>query len=530
MNINRFTAFILLSVLAASVSAQEKGTADFDYKIGINPVLGMSNPAFQSFFKEGKIAVARLQGVKEDGGLVSLEESPDAFSATAGTEAFARISDRIVFYGKLSYLNFKGQDMGGQVMMAPRFSPVNFLESDETTLGIKIKETYNLVGGLSYEFSPEWSAGVKIDYGCGDLVKRKDPRFRNSLMDLNLTAGVKWSPSEKFSLGADVIFRNLSEQVQGHVYGTTDKDYFVCCDKGGFMGSVEMLEGDYPYLPTSDRRPMKSDFIGGSVQTSFFSGAEFHNDLSFFMRDGKYGQPGSSKPIFFEYGGMEASDRFVTLVRRQSAVHRAGLSLGYSTLHNSENLFKYVTPTGKTTHVEYSGKNDIMERTDIQAEAEYTFYGKTGGYLPGIEAGIDAGFFSRSQTTTIYPSYRNSSLTQIDVQARFGENFETGSCIWSFMARAMFATGSGIAKEDGSFAPGATTSIKSFDSYLYRQFEFDTATRAGAGLELRYTKRFRSSAAAFISVSDSFTTLLADPEYLGGKTRNIACIGIGCNF
>ena len=72
--------------------------------------------------------------------------------------------------------------------------------------------------------------------------------------------------------------------------------------------------------------------------------------------------------------------------------------------------------------------------------------------------------------------------------------------------------------------------MKSFDDYSNREFEYYTAARAGAGVELKYTRRVSDRLTAFVSFSDTFRSLLSKSEYLDGATRNVALLTLGCNF
>ena len=70
---------------------------------------------------------------------------------------------------------------------------------------------------------------------------------------------------------------------------------------------------------------------------------------------------------------------------------------------------------------------------------------------------------------------------------------------------------------------------KSFDVWLGKQFEYDTATRAGAELGITWAKRIRK-ASLYVKASDRFMTMFAEPEHLGGRMRNVALLTIGCTF
>ena len=146
----RLRTLLLNCLLLAPVliaGAQERQVRDFRFAVETTPALELGNPAALSLWN-GHLSMAEVSGRKENGALISLDASPDAFCVGVGTESYYRISDRMVFHGKLSWSDFQGKEMGGQVLMDPVFHPVNFLESSESTVGTKKRELYGLISSL----------------------------------------------------------------------------------------------------------------------------------------------------------------------------------------------------------------------------------------------------------------------------------------------------------------------------------------------------------------------------------------------
>ena len=65
---------------------------------------------------------------------------------------------------------------------------------------------------------------------------------------------------------------------------------------------------------------------------------------------------------------------------------------------------------------------------------------------------------------------------------------------------------------------------------MYRQFEYDTAARAGAGITFAWTSLRPRRLAPYLKLTDRFVSLLSEPQDLQGRFRNEACIVLGCNF
>lgn len=512
MSIRRlFTVSVLLA--AAICSYGQEGEASF-----------LSNRAFLDTY-QGRTAFAQLFGKKDDGELISLSQSPDSYLTGAVTESFCHISDKVSFYGKLSWHYFQGKDMGGQVLMDPEYNPVNFLESTETTKGIKKRETYCLSGGMSYRLGPRWAAGAGINYTSADQTKIKDPRFSNIWMDIDAHAGIMFRATDRLHFGASLKYRNTLEQVRGGIYGTTDKQYFIQTDKGGFLGTVAELTGDYNYIPVSESRPMSNTFVGVSFQAA--KEGVFTSELFVNKRDGYYGRQSSTKATYFVFGGIEGGLRGKVMAGN----HRLSLSTTAEILNNVENKFKFITPSGQNTVVEYTGKDAIFNRTCLYGLLGYSWQSSaTAGNKPRLQLGINMEAKARNQKTTLYPLYRIQKVNYagIDIWGRY--SFPIGQTIISTEMHALAGSGMGTPNQDGTVASASATSIRSFDTYLYKQFEYETAARAGADIAVTCTLPAFGKVIPYVTVKDRYISLLKAPEYLEGSSRNSATITLGCNF
>ena len=518
---------LFLSATVSVAAGDGDGLRDFNFVKDVNPFIELSNPAALSGW-DGRIVDFSAGFEKSDGGLISMTQSNDSYRVQVGTESFYRLSKRIVFHGALGWSYSEGKDMGGAILMDPDYNPVNFYENDPGTTGRKQQEAYLIRGGLTYVFNDSWSAGVSFDYDCSDLTKIKDPRFSNLWIDMNVKAGVGFNPSDRLFLGASFIYRSTLEQVQGGIYGEQSKQYFIMTDKGGYYGTISELIGDQNVLSPKAKRPMNNAFYGGALQAVI--DGRFTNELSFFMRNGYFGHKKSSAtPVFFEHSGMQVRYDGAAVFNATGSIHKVSLSVGFETLGNDENVFKYVTPTGEATRVEYSGVNHISDRTVIDGKLGYRWYSGIKGDRPGTTLGADAMFYSKSQYTEIYPFYRNHGYTRINADIFASHDFSLGKCLLTPELHVLAHTGFGTDKEDGVLANSTGSKLKSFDVWLNRQFEYETAMRAGAELALTWTMKIRK-ANLYVRASDRFMTMLSAPEYLSGRYRNIAQVTVGCTF
>lgn len=525
----RHTFICILSLCLAASAAGQGQVRDFRYALDANPLLGFNNAALLTTLGDEGFSEAITTVTKENGAVIPLEGSPDSWTVDVGTEAFRRVSDRLVFSGRLAYTYFRGNRMGGQILMDPAGSLINFLEEDTATMGSKKREVYSLSGGLGYALDGRWSAGIRFDYTAADQTKYKDPRFLNVLMDLTVSPGVSFKVSDAFSLGGNLIWRHSLEQLSGDIFGTMDRQYYILVDQGGFLGAREVFDGDAGYVSTQNVRPLANDRYGLGLQVAVGTRTRFLGQLTGLWRTGYFGNRTSTSVVFCEFRGLEVGMETVLLCPAGDNLHRLALEAGFRPQSKFTNSYSYKAETGMSTVIEYHGQNKTLSRSDLDVRLDYSFRKDVSGYRPDWILGASADFFLRKENTSIYPDYRDRHLLNLDLGLDAERNFKRASNCFTLGGRLSYMQGWGEPKRDGSYSEG-NSKLKSFDDWLYRQFEYETASRAGGALSIAWTWLGAKRMAPYFKLSDTFLILLAEPQYLQGRMRNVAALSIGCNF
>lgn len=522
MNFRHTIICLAAFCLCVSASAQDPR---YEYSLRMNPQLEKAGAAALADFDSKNMSFADFSFGKDNGGFVGIDGSNDCMAGTLSAESYTRISDRIVFFGGLSYSYFTGKNMAGSLLRDMYYNPVAFLEPTSEFAGQKTGELYSMSGGLSYSLSKALSAGLRMDYQSGNKVKVKDPRYRSEWMYLNLDASVWFRPSSGFAVGASGIFRSTSEKIMSHIYGLADKQYKLAIDRGGFFGTNEAVEGIYGIINQSEFQPMNNIFFGGALH---LSAGGYFTSLQALSRGGKYGHGTSSKPVYFEYGGLEVSwTNSLKVGGGDSSSHVLSLDADFKSISNKENTIKYSTAAGSNTVVNYVGQKEVLTRTTAAASLGYK--GSTGVVegSPALSFGasVDADF--RTQRATIFPYYRDHNRTAVSARAFAVKNIYSSKSIISFGGDLFGGAGFGVAASDGILATATGGNVVKYDDLLNRQFEYETAPYAGACLKASYTRHLSNKVSAYVSVSDDFRSLIKAPEYLGGRFRNCALISVG---
>jgi hypothetical protein len=507
---------------------------------GLTPWVMSSNPAGLSALPVDKVSTVRVGIEKTDGGLMDLHESPDCFRPSLEAASLMKISDRIVFYGRMDYSYFKGRKMGGQILMDPYYNPVNFLESVDTTTGTKTLEEYTLEGAMAYSLTDRLSLAGKVSYQSADYAKRKDPRAFNQWMDLDASLGVRYSlAGGKGSFGASLDYTKTIETVIEELFGTVDRQYYCLVDYGGSFGKIEVIDGDNGYISTGNERPMFNQFFGGSAQAEFRIGAvDAFVDFGAAFRKGYFGKKASGSVRFCDFDGMRYNLDARLQFRTGGFLNRIDGNWNALTSVNKENSYRISTTQGQSSEVQYFGSQEVGDKTVSRIKARYTLERLAEGapdiFNPSpwvVSVGYER--FDLDQTATSYPFYRKQRLAQNTVDAVAARNFRMRSGYLSFTlgARCSFA-GDDLKNEDGQYS-SASGNPRTNDTYLGRNYEYFHATSAGGSASVRFTLLKTVSGrrySIFADISDSYRRLVSEPVYLTGNYRNTIIFTIGCNF
>lgn len=530
--------FFLVSVTSMQMSAAEKNEMGFAMKIKdmnyvkeTTPWLMSRNAGALYLLPANNVSTVYANMHKADGAMADVHESGNSFESGVYTESYVKVSDRMAFYGRLSYLYFTGSQMGGPILIDPHYNFINFDEANEGTLGRKNKEMYALEGGISYRLAPRWFLGGRASFESGNYAKRKDPRFYNSWMDLNFTAGVVFEPSDKVRLGIDAEFRKTVESIQSGIYGEAYAQYNYLVDFGAYFGSIKKLDNTFNWLATGYSNPMVNHFYGGSIQAGFLlgRGKSLYNEVTVLKRDGYYGSRSSGDVRFCDAGGLSLDYKGSLSFQQKKRIDKISLCGSFSTLANELNTYRYSTTPGETTKVEYIGQQRALDRKEAALSLEHEGMYRICGMVPGWTTRASAGFDFMSQEAESFPNYRKQHIYNITLSVSGKKSLVFGKNVLSPYLSAVFMAGGGLESEDGKKVQAEGEAFSN-TLMLQRNFEYMTAARFSFSPGIRYERLVFRNLSVYLELSDSYTRLLSEPDYLSAPYRNIIIFTLGCNF
>ena len=186
------------------------------------------------------------------------------------------------------------------------------------------------------------------------------------------------------------------------------------------------------------------------------------------------------------------------------------------------------------TKVEYTGKRFVMDKTVLDGGLSYRWFYGGSAQRPDLTVGADAKVYSKTQHSEIYPFYRDQKQTNRDfvddVDVFVKKDIRLGEkSLVNVGVHGMYHAG--FAKfADAKYTEATSSVIRTFDVWSGPQTEYDTAARAGGLVSVEWIPILKKAMTPYVRISDSYMTLLKDPTYLKGKTRNVASLSVGIVF
>lgn len=487
------------------------------------------NPAFLTTLSLPEhLSYLQLSADKQNGGFRNYPQSNDSFQWTLNTESYYRLNPSIMLYGAMGYTGAAGKVMEGTAFINPS-APFQIIESDASNKGDKKLETYRLQGGIGWEASSRLSLGASIRYTAANYAKHKDLRHKNTLMDMNVSVGANWKINPILTAGLSYRYHRNNEAVEFATYGNKDIQYYSLISYGNFYGLKEAF-GESGY--TASRTPLFTQSHGGGLQWHLqpSSRMAWFSELYYHSLDGRFGKGTSTSITFNTHEGTNLGYNTRLVYKGDRYTHVIDAAISTQTLQNYENAYKESTDESNVTQIIYYGSNEVMDRKEWNGQLDYTLYIGMKDRTPIWTTGVRTLFYTRRTATSVYPYYRKQYLHQMQAVAHASRNLFAHKGMYTFGLLLGYGTGGGTLKEDGLYAtPGSNQQAPfSREDLLQQEFEYYTAPRSLAGLNLRYEHPWSPKLGLYGELSYQYTRAY-QLKVLSPHRHDIG-IRIGCKF
>ena len=506
---------------------------DYTFMKYSDPWLSSPNAAALTRFTYQNIAQAELSLSGEKGGFTNYNGSDDATLVNAYVESFYRYNQRTVFFGSMSYENFSGRHMAGSAFINPERKPFDLVEDSLTNEGTKHRDTYTLTGGVGCCVTDGFSVGVKMDYTAANMAKYKDLRHQNKLMDLQLSASIYTDITSWFSLGAYYMHHRNTESIIFGKYGTSDKVYKTLVSYANFTGHLEQF-GQEGYTDKSREMPFVNNSNGGGVQLSALrSRLSVYASYSYFYGWGYYGNKSPYTITYSEHESNRHTLQLQTAYSYGKSRHIFDFNADFETLQNDATTHRELKNASGATYYEYYTPVKEADKQWKDYYFSYTLHLGIREALPTwtLQAGLNRK--SRKQTAYIYPYFRRQGINYYTPFVSVCRNIIATKGVWSVSLNGSYQKGSGTPYADNIFqTPSDKQPVSpSMDAYLYREYQWLTASQFCIGGQAKYAFIFpNSNIKTFARLALSHRKANESYEYSNGQNRTEATLTIGCEF
>ena len=535
--INNIRTYLLTALLLTTfLPAVAQSWLDYDQAVARYPLLQSRNAAALTTYCPADstqllLGEARLMMNTGHGHLAAPHVAPKGWEANAHVRSIYRMSRRVVVRGSMDYRYGWGKHAGGSVWIDPEQMPFDITEIDDTTRGNISLETYRLNGELGVDVGHGVSLGATFDYTTASGAKKKDPRHVNSLMNLQAGAGITWH-IQGFTIGGNYLFGRRTEGLKFSTFGRTDRIYHYLIDNGAYFGREETTDGN-GYVNDDNERPLLDISHGLALLAAYRHGMmTWGLEGSWSHRHGHYGLEAPSMIDFNRHNGYTWNIQSWWQRDNGSDMQRVTVSYSHQSIKDHERTYRIITDQGVTDTRYYDDR--------LMGERDNSLLTVGGDLRWGIERDLAAWqvegtltHHRRTLTASLYPFYRQqvTHLTEFTLQG--AHNWLTArDQVWSLQLQAGWATGGGTARQDGTYqTPSADAEMpQEHTLYLMRQYEYLTAKRLLAGVQVRWSvpiarQRMRLYAEAGYSYRQAF-----DIHYLENGHRHEASVAMGCLF
>lgn len=510
-------------------AAEPHQLADFTTSVHQETTTAGHNPAFLTVLSlPAHLSYLQVSAHIGQGSFYNYQQSKHHTQGGIHTESYYRLNRNITLYGAMGYLQSKGKDMEGTAFINPS-APFHIVEANSSNKGDKKMETYHLQGGIGWKALPQLSIGASIDYTAANYAKYKDLRHKNTLMNMQVAAGINWQINQAWAVGLSYHYHRNNEAVEFATYGNKDIQYYSLISYGNFYGLKEAF-GESGY--TASRTPLFTEWHGLSLQGLWHLSPrlQWFSEVFFHSPKGRFGKGTSTSVTFTTHEGTDKGYNGRLSYRKGNCTHIIDGGISCHNLKNYENSYKESTDESNVTQIIYYGSNEVMDRKEWKGKLDYTLYAGRAGRNPKWITGIRTSFYARNTTTSVYPYYRKQDLHQIEAIAHAARSIPHRKGVYTLRLQAGYGTGGGTLKEDGLYTtPGSNQQAPfSREDLLLQEFEYYTAPRSLAGTALRYEYAWSEKLELYGEVSYQYTRAYRTTQT--GTDRHDIGLHIGCRF
>ena len=172
----------------------------------------------------GQTANALIGAKFTSGSFRSPSDGSTLWTGLAKASAESRYED-LFLTGNFGFELTQGSEMTGSMFTHPGYYPIDVLEF---TPGTKLRQTYDIGGGLAWKNASRWTPGGTVRFQGINYAKRKDLRHTTYRQELEFVPSVAYT-GEGWMVGLSYIFGKTSEFIAAEQVGQAKAESYIAC-------------------------------------------------------------------------------------------------------------------------------------------------------------------------------------------------------------------------------------------------------------------------------------------------------------
>ena len=464
-------------------------------------------------YRGREYATVRAEGRVEGGAFRNIYDPELGVRGLVGAEG-VMLRKGLMLQGRFDYSYDYGTRSRWRGWIDPYESPFMLCDSIPGNIS---QETYDMEASLAIP-AGKWRFGINAGYRAMIFAKHKDLRNKNTRMDLTVAPSVAWC-GDKFRAGLALGYLRNTEQVEYmQVDGSSEKYLFRLYGLWLYSSSG--------FSSAENRRYKENSGVFSDLRLEYENGTlRLGNDFHVRYSYGSQTETGYNNLHYGDTQCLDYRDDFSLQAgaHKVSAFWEMGQTLGLRSLQRQE-----LDPDSNIRRwYSYGGLTECYSRSRMRAGGLYR-YGKERW---SVSAGLD--WMSETQYYREYPILFTQRLSLLEPHlagsARFGLGKKAGWLELEASARyrlPLTAVADDITVLAGMETEGSEAQLL---APLFEEFHYRSASRIGAGLNVRWTLPLpRRGRSLDFGIGVQHTSALGGP--MNGLSRSAGSLAVHYHF
>lgn len=542
------TSVVAAIAVAVNLNAQEQTKdsllyRDFKFITNTDPWLASYNVAGLSRFQHKNISIATLS--LDNGQQGRLEQNLyQRFSSgeelgtvnrqlSINISSIYRLNSKIVVSGMVGYDNFTGKDMSGSAFFPTNRLPFDIVEDSLTHAGDKHRDTYRLMGAISWDIYRGIAIGGKFDFTAANMAKYRDLRHKTKLMDITATAGL-YIPFNPIALGVNYSYRRNTQSLIFSTYAENNQEFSSFINYGPWIGKIEPFS-DNGFTNSSREQPLVDEYHGLGMEASWKISPKlsWFNELGMEYRKGYFGRKSPYTAVLTEHHSHKYYYHGRLSLDLSHALHMIDVNFDSERLVNDMNTYRSNRNEQGAIFIEYLDPTKSADKAWNNWQVGYTGYYDIKGELPTWTIQVGVKGRKRKQTGYDYPYLRRQNLKREEGYINLTYNIGWKHGVLAVDLGTTYSKGRGDVNEDVTFITPSDKQMgfPTMEPLMYRDYISFTAPQYNINGGLKYAFVFpHTNMKTYVGLYANYRHINGEQDYMLGKAWTTAMIKIGCEF